>query len=204
MLVRQVVETNQDISRRLGDLNIQSDVASCNFVSASCATANSRDKAFQITSERSGTTEDLNLGSSPTISFGFTFEKDLQGSRVYKKIHPANRTVSPSSSVIGSVGSSLISGLSLADISSMSAISLPIARHEIWNPLYYAPKPCKIVNFSRPFRTTAVILSRRSPEVVIGETIRETIREIVTVQIASSDPLESKYLRHFFAEGRWD
>ena len=200
MLVHQVVETNQDISRRLGDLKIPSDVASCNFVSASCDTASSGDKAFQITSERSGTTDDLCLESPPTISFGFTFEKDLQGSRVYKKNLAANRTFSRSSSVVGSTGWSRISGLSLADISSMSAISLPISRQEIWNPSCYVPKACKIVNFSRPFRNTAVILSRGSPEVVVGETIRET----VTVQIASSDPLESKHLRHFFAEGRFD
>lgn len=70
--------------------------------------------------------------------FGFTFDRDLKASRVYMRILSKDSNPSCSSSVVPSVGWSFLSGLSLADISNVSALSLPISPNELWNAQYYS------------------------------------------------------------------
>ena len=67
----------------------------------------------------------------PTI--GFTFEKDLKASRPYMRALMRDSSCTVTSSVAPSVGWSFFSGVSLADVSCLSAIGLPIVPQDLWN-----------------------------------------------------------------------
>lgn len=69
--------------------------------------------------------------------FGFTFDPVLKSSRVYKRVLSRQSVISCSSSVVPSMGWSFLSGLSLANISNISLLSLPISPNELWNSQYY-------------------------------------------------------------------
>ena len=60
------------------------------------------------------------------------FEKELWTSRAYKKA-ALNSARFSTSSYAGSLGRSYLSGLSLSDVSNVSAIALPILPKELWN-----------------------------------------------------------------------
>ena len=66
--------------------------------------------------------------------FGFTFEEDLWTSTVYKKVAlNASKPSMSSSHGSASVVLSFLSGLSLSDVSNVSAVFLPILSKELWN-----------------------------------------------------------------------
>ena len=72
--------------------------------------------------------------SRQSTFFGFTFEDDLWTSPVYKKaaLNVSKPTIS-SSIGSGSAVLSFLSGLSLSDVSNVSAVFLPILSKELWN-----------------------------------------------------------------------
>lgn len=70
-------------------------------------------------------------------AFSFTFDQDLKNSRPYARATKRNSTWSTASSAIHTVGWSCLSGLSLADISEISVIGLPISPQELWNGHHY-------------------------------------------------------------------
>ena len=72
-----------------------------------------------------------------TTNFGFGFEEDLQTSRVYQRIAPRHSLSSLPSSAVRSLGWSFLSGVSLADISNISVVSLPISLKDLSNPQHY-------------------------------------------------------------------
>ena len=67
----------------------------------------------------------------------FTFEQDLRQSRVYKRVRRRNSLESLSSSTAPSFGWSCLSEMSLANVSNISVISLPIAVSELTNGEHY-------------------------------------------------------------------
>lgn len=73
--------------------------------------------------------------SSPTT--WFTFEKDLRASRPYIRALKRYSVHTATSSVAPSMGWSFFSGLSLAEVSCLSAIGLPIAPQDLWNGTRY-------------------------------------------------------------------
>lgn len=81
---------------------------------------------------RAESTHDLIKG------FGFSFDRDLSASRVYTRVSRRTSNSSCSSSVVPSMGWSFQSGLSLADISNISTLSLPISPNELWNAQHYS------------------------------------------------------------------
>ena len=68
---------------------------------------------------------------------GFTFEQDLRQSKVYKRTWKRNSLASLSSSAAPSFGWSCLSETSLANVSNISVISLPIAANELSNGKHY-------------------------------------------------------------------
>ncbi|KAL9120454.1 MAG: hypothetical protein Q9187_002992 [Circinaria calcarea] len=127
-LVQQLLDLNADMSRRLRTLE------SPHHPSAHGA-------PIKLTSP--GTGSDDEVEPPPTYSTegpGNTFEKDLSASRVYGRasLNPARLSVVSSTN---SVGWSLLSGLSLSDISNLSTISLPISSRELWNYHRYSVEP---------------------------------------------------------------
>lgn len=81
--------------------------------------------------------DDSQMADPPEPSYKFSFEQDLLSSRVYAKIAMRQLSISPPSSNAPSVRRSLLSDTSLADISKLSILSLPISRSEIWNCHHY-------------------------------------------------------------------
>ena len=64
---------------------------------------------------------------------GFAFEQDLFASRPYARAMNRRPCRSATSSVVPTMGWSYLSGLSLADISEVSILSLPLSPLELWN-----------------------------------------------------------------------
>ena len=81
--------------------------------------------------------ENSNL-TAPTI--GFTFEKDLRASRPYMRALKRCSGWTATSSVAPSMGWSFFSDISLAEVSCLSAIALPIASQDLWNGDRYRVK----------------------------------------------------------------
>lgn len=135
-LVRQVLKSNVNMSQRLRNIE-------CMHPALAASTAPSSDSL--------GINEQ---GSKRAISpafFKFAFEKDLQTSRVYKRVALGESRFSKLSSS-NSICHSFLSGLSLSDISDISAISLPISSMELWNhPRYGSGNERKIVPDASPF-----------------------------------------------------
>lgn len=76
-------------------------------------------------------------GFGHTMSqFGIQIQKELEASRVYRRT-AARHSISSFLSGLNSGTGSALSGVSLAEISSLSALSLPISYDDLWNPQHY-------------------------------------------------------------------
>ena len=64
---------------------------------------------------------------------GFAFEQDLLASRPYARAINRRSCLSTTSSVVPTMGWSYLSGISLADVSEVSILSLPLSPLELWN-----------------------------------------------------------------------
>lgn len=70
-------------------------------------------------------------------SFSFTLDQDLKNSRPYARAMKRNSVWSTASSVAHTMSWSCLSGLSLAEVSGISVIGLPISTQELWNAHHY-------------------------------------------------------------------
>ncbi|MCJ1438151.1 hypothetical protein MMC27_007538 [Xylographa pallens] len=137
-LIQQTLASNTNISNRLRNLEIWHDAKS----TLGSMTRNS----IAETADDNETVRPHNLEegiSQPVtpimqaMTIGFAFEHDLQASRVYARAALRNSSLSLPSSAVRSVGWSVLSGMSLAEISNISVFSLPIAREELYNSQDY-------------------------------------------------------------------
>ena len=78
---------------------------------------------------------------SLTNAFGSAFNEVLFASRPYSRAMKRRPCLSESSSIVPSMGWSFLSGLSLADVSDVSMLSLPISAQEFWNGRHYSATP---------------------------------------------------------------
>ena len=136
-LVEQVLQTNQDLCLRLR--NLESLLGHCTIrSSASLNEHGEEDGASTIRPMRFANdpvSEESDQGIADVITF--TFERDLGQSRVYKRVLQRHSLVSLSSSAAPSLGWSCFSKMSLASVSNISVISLPIAANELSNGEHY-------------------------------------------------------------------
>ncbi|MDI1486699.1 MAG: GTPase activating protein (GAP) for Rho1p [Ramalina farinacea] len=82
----------------------------------------------------------LEIAAQPDIQrnqFGFAFEEDLLASRVYRKPLYSRSGASLVSSAARTTSSSVLSGLSLTEVSNISILAVPIYAHEIRNSERY-------------------------------------------------------------------
>lgn len=70
-------------------------------------------------------------------TFEVAFDHELKNSRPHTKAMRDSLTWSLRSSVVGTVGWSCLSGLSLADVSEVSVVNLPVSARELWNGQRY-------------------------------------------------------------------
>lgn len=157
ILIQQVLESNHDISRRMANLEMRTLGYSQGPVPTSATLTTSRD-GYSINSmraaaesseggvlrgERSATVRgaseisggNLEMLEAPT--FSFTFDQDLRGSRSYTRAMKRSSVWSTTSSAIHTMNWSCLSGLSLAEVSEVSVMRLPISAEELWNGYYY-------------------------------------------------------------------
>jgi hypothetical protein len=83
--------------------------------------------------------EDANRSSNsfPVTPFQFSFEVDLSTSRVYNRTYLYEPDASFTSSAVRAHAWSIFSGLSLSEVSMISAIALPLYSHDISNSQWY-------------------------------------------------------------------
>ncbi|KAI4174176.1 MAG: hypothetical protein LQ343_002511 [Gyalolechia ehrenbergii] len=142
--VRDLLAQNQKICRRLerSDVSIQlkHQSAPSALESASCT---NDDTSTLRPNRNSCGQNDVTIAVEGRPDYAFSFEQDLRQSRVYTRV---SRTIarrsdpdplSLPSSASCSIGSSIFSGLSLADVSNISLVSLPIAAHYLSNGQRY-------------------------------------------------------------------
>ena len=170
-LVRKVLENNQDISQRMTRLEAQTlgySLTTDPTMSTSCETP----VAIRAHNNPNGdvasclTIERASVGSQAMISgrqppFSFSFDDDLNKSRAYTKAMRRSLIWSPRSSAIGTIGWSCLSGLSLADVSEISVINLPVSPCELWNGERYSTSHMEINNV---LETIIMELSRTGSE----------------------------------------
>ena len=145
-LVRQVLESNQDMFERLG--RMESKNSDCVSTTAR-TTRNAVVEEVIEDSESTITVRQLDAGPSPRKASGmkvsnsrFEFERLLESSRPYMRASKRpDPPLSATSSVIQTLGWSCLSGISLAEVSNISIIELALDKQHIWNPKYYDTKP---------------------------------------------------------------
>lgn len=142
-LVQQVLQSNQDLCARLRSLELSSSDKKTPST-AQAVESDDEDDASTIRPKRH--TSDPVLEANQIKETGirkFTFEQDLRQSRVYKRIRRRNSLQSLSSSTAPSFGWSCLSEMSLANVSNISVISLPIAVNELTNGEHYGRAPIR-------------------------------------------------------------
>ncbi|KAL9047594.1 MAG: hypothetical protein Q9206_006634 [Seirophora lacunosa] len=142
-VVREVVTSNQDICRRLGDPSYSTEVKHMSAPSALESIHSTPDDASALTPNRDTWRSDATTVVERNSNPGLSFEQDLRRSRVYTRAsaHISRRpdldVLSLKSSTARSIGSSFFSGLSLADVSNISLISLPVSSRSLSNGQRY-------------------------------------------------------------------
>lgn len=122
-LVQEVLKANVNMASRLRNLERMHPA-----LAASLCTSQSDNAKSEGTDSRA---------VSRRTYFRFTFEEELETSPVYKRAGLNHIRFSRSST--SSYGPSCLSGLSLSDVSNVSAIALPISPMELWNHHRYRP-----------------------------------------------------------------
>ncbi len=134
-LVEQVLQNNEDMSRRLRTLEAGPKSQGYTIRSATHDEDNNSDDASTLTPVPSN---DKVTQVLPPNAFGFAFDEDLHNSKVYKRQLYSNSGESLVSSAARTTASSILSGLSLADVSIVSVFAIPVYAHEISNSQFYA------------------------------------------------------------------
>ena len=110
--------------------------------------ANDADEGGTASREDIKMTEETNQNTSKKSarvqrpSFGFTFDQGLHISCPYTRAMKRISVWSTNSSTVHTTGWSCLSGLSLADVSEISVIGLPISPDELWNGHHYIFTDC--------------------------------------------------------------
>jgi hypothetical protein len=141
-LMQQLLESNLDLSRRLRNLedtyDSESNLTTC-FRNGSSAEADDTGEGADLISYQS-----TSLDSEDSSNFlhrtnsQFSFESDLDTSRVYRRTRPYPlEDASFTSSAIRTHVWSIFSGLSLSQVSNISALALPVYSDDISNSQRY-------------------------------------------------------------------
>lgn len=131
-LVEQVLATNHDMSRRLRNMDDKP-------VRRSHSPGSDREDDASTTSGETGTLPPPGFphdGLPENVhrsQFGFSFEEDLFASRVYRRPLFSDSGLSLVTSAARTTASSILSALSLTDVSNISILAVPVYADEISN-----------------------------------------------------------------------
>ncbi|KAL9601093.1 MAG: hypothetical protein Q9179_002981 [Wetmoreana sp. 5 TL-2023] len=138
-IVNEVMASNQDIARRLENMNLPTTLRHRSAPSALEGSAGTNDDVSIVGLVRNTHVSDASTLVGDDAQCAYAFEQDLRTSRVYTRVsRTLNRTsdlgpFSLPSSTACSMGTSFLSGLSLADVSNVSLLSLPVAIRALSN-----------------------------------------------------------------------
>ena len=160
------MQNNQDLCLRVGNLEL----SPCDRTIRPARPLNQceeeeEDDASTIRLKRQSSDPTLETGEpSGTAMEKFTFEHDLRQSKVYTRAARRKSLESLQSSAAPSFGWSCLSDMSLAQVSDISVISLPLAASELANAIHY---PCTstiprqaLVGHTPPGKDTVIIEPR--------------------------------------------
>lgn len=133
-LVQKLLESNHDISRRLQSMDHTRESESI----LTCF-RNGSDVEVINGAEKSAPDEPHRFEPSDRFYHQYSFEIDLDASRVYKRTQSYESDTSFTGSAVRTHAWSVLSGLSLSQISLVSAIALPVYSYEIFNSERYRP-----------------------------------------------------------------
>ena len=128
-LVEQVLATNQDMSRRLRNMDGKRSRSPDSDREDDASTCSSDTVTLPLPGlPRDGLPENVHRSQ-----FGFSFEEDLFASRVYRRPLFSDSGLSLATSAARTTASSILSALSLTDVSNISILAVPVYADEISN-----------------------------------------------------------------------
>ncbi|EXK77075.1 hypothetical protein FOQG_18204 [Fusarium oxysporum f. sp. raphani 54005] len=138
--IKLLLESNDALSRRL--MSIEDALDAQTISSRRMSFLSLTGSPSQDTTEQSGAdttqTSPALIGTSSSIGVSkFDFEDDLESSRVYRRAQRDTVDFSFRSSIARSRNWSVLSGLSLGDVSAISVIALPIYPTDLTNAQHY-------------------------------------------------------------------
>ncbi|KAL6718265.1 hypothetical protein ACLMJK_004353 [Lecanora helva] len=158
--VTQLIESNERIFRRLTDSESHSALFRSSIVRSKSIASDSEsvrtvrairdddDRIIPVEDEISveaedtqsnghyqfgSSRQDLDTVATAATTFGHAFENDLRNSRPYLRALKRRSDWTATSSLAPSMGWSIFSGISLAEVSCLSVLNLPIAGQDLWN-----------------------------------------------------------------------
>lgn len=151
-LVEQLLQSNQELSKRLRTMEDVFDARSMITKKFSGHSILSGRDDETIRTARSAHKRDISI--IETIQ-RFTFDEDLESSRAYKRAKHDSCDHSFVSSTIRTSAWSIFSGLSLADISVVSVVALPLYPGDIKNKEHYTFGDAGVAQcaHTNPYRT---------------------------------------------------
>ena len=133
--VEHILQASEDVSSRLARIETMFAVPTGYSASTHWAPI---DNDNEIAQPQVSTEEPLNSDLNRRIlQFDPNLESELHASRVYMRTKHRHSMSSLTSTYDSVAGLSFLSGISLAQISSISVISLPIFSYELWNSQQY-------------------------------------------------------------------
>ena len=137
--VQSILANSEDIPRRIASIETKIIGLSRYATSMSERPTNTSDGASAICPTSYGI--ENNISSPPGVGhtmsqFCIQIQTELEASRVYRRT-AERHSMSSLPSGLHSAAWSALSGVSLAQISCLSVLSLPISYDELWNPQHY-------------------------------------------------------------------
>lgn len=147
-LVNQILESHQEMSQRMARIEQQGfGQSSSRIPTITGRDATPSPSVFETYSTYDsdsvltikGVISDSESGRNSELirTFGHAFDQDLNTSRPYTRARKRHTILSTASSEIHTMGWSCLSGLSLAEVSHISVINLPICPCDLWNGQRY-------------------------------------------------------------------
>ena len=158
MLVEQILNSNKDMSRRIASMERRSSSETVSYTPSipedvladgdDASTIKPQMSSVHVTPLATEEQKPVKIKRARSSSFTGerAFEQDLVRSQVYMRVFfRRGSSLSFPSSTRRTIGWSYLSGLSLAEISQISVLSLPITPAEVWRPSHYLPRSGKTV-----------------------------------------------------------
>jgi hypothetical protein len=188
-MVEQLLQSNQQLCKRLKNLEDTFDARSTITKKFDNLSFISQADDATITTARPSANKRVSMFEAVRVHFAF--DDDLQASRVYRMVKGDGCNHSSVSSAIRTQTWSIFSGLSLADISVISVVALPLYAEDIQgHSMYYTfgdPEPAQVSETTATWTSNQVLVETKQPPA----TTLPAVTEQQEVDSSSHDDTES-------------